>query len=195
MTTIPNAPTSAEVLAELAPNGGQDTVLAQVTKGAFVAQVLRYDGHDGDETFTEQPNIVIDCADQDGGQSFHDLTVLPRNIDAFVEMVIEAVVDYRALNPSEIETESQDGAFEGEWHRSEGTVGTPSMYIGPEKDEVYASTTWQANDRGQITQPYLSMNCGADVAFLPREALAFAAQLLQEASRAAAIEARSDVVA
>ena len=69
------------------------------------------------------------------------------------------------------------------------------MYVGPEKKEAYASTFWQANDRGQITQPYLSMNCGADVAFLPTEAMEFAAHLLQEAVRAVAIETRSDVAA
>lgn len=194
MTTIPNAPTSVEALAQLQPNDGKDTVLAEVTKGAFVAQILRYDGHDGEEAFTEEPNIVIDCADQDGGQSFHDLTVLPRNVAAFMEAVIEIVADYTALTAA-IETESQDGAFEGEWHRSAGTVGTPSMYVGPDRKEAYASTFWQTNDSGQITQPYLSMNCGADVAFLPREAMAFATQLLQEASRAVAIEAASDVVA
>lgn len=125
---------------------------------------------------------------------FCDLTVLPQYVNDFVAASIEIAADYWAVTHC-IEIESQDGAFIGEWHRSAGTVGTPSMHVGPDKKEVYASTFWQENNTGQITQPYLAMNCGADVAFLPREALAFAAQLLQEASRAVAIESRSDVVA
>ncbi|GEM_PF-869570 len=193
MSIVPNTPSSAEALAQLEPNDGKDTVLAEVARGAFVAQVLRYDGHDGEDTFTEEPNIIIDCADQEGGQSFHDLTLLPRNIDDAVQTVIEIYSDYTVLTDGFGEIERQDDAFIGEWHRSAGTVGTPSMHVGPDKKEVYASTFWQENNSGQITQPYLAINCGADVAFLPREALAFAAQLLQEASRAVAIESKSEV--
>lgn len=194
MTIVPTAPTSAEVLSHLDPNDGQNTVLAQVNKGAFVAQIVRYDGHDGDESFTEEPNIVIDCSDQDGGQPFNDLTVLPRNIDTFMETVIETVADYTVLINA-IDTEWQDGAFEGEWHRSAGTVGTPTMHVGPEKREVYASTTWQENAAGQITQPLVCVEARPYAPFLPREAMQFAVYLAQEATRAMAVERKSEVVA
>ena len=194
MTILPNTPTSAEVIAGLEPDGMELTVLAEVARGPFKAAIKRHDAKDGTEAYSDAPQIEIDCSDQDGGELFCDLTILPQHVDDFLHVAIEIWADFRVITDG-IETESQDGAFEGAWHRSQGTVGTPSMCVGPEKKEVYASTFWQANDHGQITQPYLSMNCGADVAFLPSEAMTFAAQLLQEATRAVAMKNRSDVAA
>ena len=194
MTIIAKAPTSAEVIARLQPDGMELTVLAEVVRGPFKAVIKRHDARDGDEPYSDAPQIEIDCSEQDGGELFCDLTVLPQYADDFLYVAAEIWADFKVITEG-IETERQDDAFEGEWHRSEGTLGTPSMYVGPDKKEVYASTFWQANDRGQITQPYLSMNCGADTAFLPSEALEFAAQVLQEATRAVAVETRSDVAA
>ena len=194
MTIVPNAPTRSEVIARLKRDEAEITVLAEVIRGPFTARITRHDAKDGDEAYSDSPQIEIDCSDQDGGECFNDLTILPQHVNDYMAVALEITSDYQVVTGG-TETECQDGAFEGEWHRSAGTVGTPSMYVGDNTREVYASTFWQENNAGQVTQPYLAINCGTDVGFLPREALAFAVQLVQEATRAVAIESRSDVVA
>ncbi|MBP2526397.1 hypothetical protein [Rhodococcus sp. PvP104] len=113
MTIIVNAPTSEQVSAKLDENGGESTILAQVERAPFKAQILRYDGHDGEEFFTDLPRIEIDRSDQDGGEMFVDLTILPDYVETFAEVVNEIVSDYRAIasrckllarNESEIRT-------------------------------------------------------------------------------------------
>ncbi|WP_020111588.1 hypothetical protein [Rhodococcus sp. 114MFTsu3.1] len=193
MTIVADAPTSAEVIARLGYNGMELTLLAEAIRGPFTARIQRHDAKDGDDPYSDVPQIEIDCSEQDGGQCFCDLTVLPQHVDDFLHVAVEIWSDYTALTDN-IETEHQDGAFEGEFHRSSGTVGTPSMILSSDNKEVYASTFWQEDSAGRITQPYLSMNCGADVGFLPREALAFSFQLIREASHAVAVETKSQVV-
>ncbi|QIP43659.1 hypothetical protein G9444_6416 [Rhodococcus erythropolis] len=113
MTIIVNAPTSEQVLAKLDEDGGESTILAEVERAPFKAQISRYDGHDGEEFFTDLPRIEIDCSDQDGGEMFVDLTILPDYVETFAEVVNEIVSDYRAIgsrckllarNESEIRT-------------------------------------------------------------------------------------------
>lgn len=188
MTILPNTPTSAEVIARLGDDDMELTVLAEAVRGPFKAAIKRHDAKDGTEAYSDAPQIEIDCSDQDGGECFCDLTILPQHVDDFLHVAIEIWADFKVITDG-IEIESQDGAFEGAWHRSQGTVGTPSMCVGPEKKEVYASTFWQANDHGQITQPYVAVTAGPCVGFLPSEAMAFALDCVQEAARAKAIEA------
>lgn len=189
MTILTTAPTSAEVLARLNPDDGEDTVLAQVERGPFTVRVTRWDAKDGVEECSEPPQIVLDCRDQDGGEMFFDLTVLPHNVDDFTAVALESAADYKALTGG-IEIEKQDGAFDGEWHRSAGTVGTPSLRVGPLEREVYASTFWQENEAGDKTELFVMADLDRCQIFHPREALDFAIHLAQEASRAMAIESR-----
>lgn len=97
MTVIKDAPTSAEVLAKIGRQGGRSTVLARAISGPFEAQVSRWDANDGDGPYTDLPRIEIDCSDQDGGECFFDLTVLPEYVDAFAAVVAEIVADYKAV--------------------------------------------------------------------------------------------------
>lgn len=187
MTIIATAPTSAEVHARLEPNGMELTILAEVTRGPFKAAIKRHDARDGDEPYSDEPQIEIDCSEQDGGECFCDLTILPQYVDDFAAVAMEIASDYQVVT-SGIETEYQDGAFEGEWHRSAGTVGTEGMFVGDEKNEVYASTIWMENDARERDELFVIATVRSHQAFRPREAMEFAVSLAQEASRAIAIE-------
>ncbi|WP_027494465.1 hypothetical protein [Rhodococcus sp. JG-3] len=188
MTIIATAPTSAEVHARLEPDGMELTVLAEVVRGPFKAAIKRHDARDGDEPYSDAPQIEIDCSEQDGGECFCDLTILPHYVDDFLHVAIEIWADFKVISGG-IEIERDGGAFVGEWFVSAGTKGTPSRYIGEEKREVFASTTWQENDCGQRTQPYVAITAGPCVGFLPSEAMTFALECVEESARAKAIEA------
>ena len=187
MSILPNTPTSADVLARLKADQAEITVLAEVVRGPFTATIKRHDAKDGDEAYSDAPQIEIDCSDQDGGECFCDLTVLPRHVGDYLAVSTEISADFLALTNG-IEIESQDGAFEGEWHRSVGTVGTPSLRVGHLKSEVYASTTWQENSAGDRTEVMVLANVNNCQDFTPQQAMEFALHLAQEASRAMSIE-------
>lgn len=191
MTVIANTPTTTEVHARLAYNGMELTVLAEVRRGPFVATVKRHDAKDGDEPYSDEPQVEINCSEQDGGQCFCDLTVMPQYVDDFLHVAVEIWADYMVITNG-IEIERDGGACVGEWFVAAGTTGTPSRYVGldGEKKEVYTSTTWQENDCGQRTQPYVSVTAGNSAPFLPSEAMTFAIDCVQEAARARAIEAQ-----
>ena len=188
MTILPNTLTSAEVIAGLEPDGMELTVLAEVIRGPFTARIKRHDAKDGTEAYSDAPQIEIDCSDQDGGELFCDLTILPQHVDDFLHVALEIWADFKVVTDG-TEIERDGGAYVGEWFVAAGTKGTPSRYIGEEKKEVYASTAWQENDCGQRTQPYVAVTAGPCVGFLPSEAMTFALDCVKEAARAKAIEA------
>lgn len=100
MTVIATAPTSAEVIARLRPDAMELTVLAEVVRGPFTAVIKRHDARDGNEPYSDAPQIEIDCSDQDGGDLFCDLTILPQHLDDFVAMATEIASDYRTVTAS-----------------------------------------------------------------------------------------------
>ncbi|MFH5231008.1 hypothetical protein [Antrihabitans spumae] len=107
--TILTAPTSSEVLAQLAAlpfaQSGPDstshaatTLLAKVERGPFVAEITRFDMVEiGEPPYTAPPQITIDSSEQDGGQMFHDLTVLRDHVGDFLQVAIEIAADYKAV--------------------------------------------------------------------------------------------------
>ncbi len=97
MAIVANAPTAGEVLSRLQPGGSESTVLAEVVRGPFTARVTRWNAKDGTDAYSDEPRIEIDCSDQDGGEMFVDLTILPHNADDFSAVTAEIVADYRAL--------------------------------------------------------------------------------------------------
>jgi len=97
MTVLADAPTSAEVLAKIGADGGECTIVAEVVKAPFSARISRWDANDGDGPYTDPPRIEIDCSDQDGGEMFFDLTILPEYVDIFAAVVAEIVADYKAV--------------------------------------------------------------------------------------------------
>lgn len=191
MTILPNTPTSAEVIARLESDGMELTVLAEVVRGPFKATIKRHDAKDGDEAYSDAPQVEIDCSEQDGGEMFCDLTVMPQYLDDFLHVAVEIWADYMVITNG-IETEREGGVFLGEWHISAGTAGTPTRHVGldGEKKEIYASTTWQENDQGQRSQPYVAVSAGSCIPLLPTEAMTFAIDCVQEAALARAIEAQ-----
>ncbi|OZE81922.1 hypothetical protein CH304_12790 [Rhodococcus sp. 15-649-1-2] len=167
------------------------TVLAEVVRGPFKATIKRHDAKDGDEAYSDAPQVEIDCSEQDGGEMFCDLTVMPQYLDDFLHVAVEIWADYMVITNG-IETEREGGVFLGEWHISAGTAGTPTRHVGldGEKKEIYASTTWQENDQGQRSQPYVAVSAGSCIPLLPTEAMTFAIDCVQEAALARAIEAQ-----
>lgn len=97
MTVIKDAPTSAEVLAKIGADGGECTIVAEVVRVPFSARVSRWDANDGEGPYSDPPRIEIDCSDQDGGECFFDLTILPEYVDTFAAVVAEIVADYKAV--------------------------------------------------------------------------------------------------
>ncbi|MFC9769334.1 hypothetical protein [Rhodococcus jostii] len=95
--TVLQAPTRAEVLAQLGEDDGVTTTLAQVQRPPFLAVVTRWDGRDGNEVFGDPPRLEFDSSAQDGGEMFRDLTVLPQHVELFVQVVNEIVADYRSI--------------------------------------------------------------------------------------------------
>ena len=97
MTIILNAPTSEQVQSSLSFNDASRTILAEVVKHPFAAQVSRWDANDHGDLYGDPPRIEIDCSTQDGGDMFFDLTILPDYVETFAEVVNEIVSDYRAI--------------------------------------------------------------------------------------------------
>ncbi|KIQ15322.1 hypothetical protein, partial [Rhodococcus sp. MEB064] len=128
--------------------------------------------------------IFIDNSEQDGGDSFHDLTVLWNQRNTFANTVADMIAAAAAVDEFKI---VRDRAAGGEWYPA-GTKGTPSLIPAAGGTEVFCGTTWQETADGRVSAPTLSVHVGSQ-AFEPEQALKFAVQLIQEAGRAMRIRA------
>lgn len=95
-------PDPARVLAELPEDQREDgttVVLYTCTQGPFTGRISRYvyqHDHTG-ETVIDPIHITIDSSEQDGGQMFHDLTILDGQTSDFTVLVGALLAAYRQI--------------------------------------------------------------------------------------------------
>lgn len=183
---ISNPPTSAEVAASFeSRNAGKWTTLAETSSGTFTATIERYDFLDGDEVCVGGTEIHIDNAEQDGGESWHDLTVLKHQAKNFAKIAVEMIAASAAQDA--IKVQRDPGAWIGDWFPA-GTTGTPPLESNGGERDTHCVTLWQENSKdGSHTEPTVLIDCDGDLT--PEAALEFAVHLAEEAGRALRIAA------